>query len=221
MIAGTTRAALAAIDFWLSWSSDLADHADILFALKVDFRRDVLPPDLEAALQDAEPGHEAFFALAAGAPVPDLDPGDIYRFATDRFEPMSRRPVRPKSHIGRFYPERLIAGGGPGMQARHGRNPTDFFDKRAFRRTDESDDAAFYAAPLMAPRIDGRAALVVQELHEVERLGAAGNYFLLPNRIFWLPTLGIRGLPRATADACYGRLAEADPVFAAWADKKG
>jgi len=221
MVAGTTRAALSAIDLRVSWSSELADHVESLFTPKVDFRRDVLPHDLEAALRDVEPGHEASRPLATGAPVPDFEPAHMYRFATDRFEPTSRHPVRPNPRIGHFYPKGLVAGGGPGMQARHDRTPTNHFDKRAFRRTDESDSAAFCATPRMAPNMDDGAALGIRKRREFDRLDPAGGCFLLFNRFFRLQTLGIRGLPRVTGDACYGRLAEANPVFAAWAYKKG
>lgn len=75
--------------------------------------------------------------------------------------------VRPKfeEHGGTAYDwvEQLVSG--PGMQARCNGQPTDFFEAGALTRTDEADDAQFYAAPRFVQHIDAQAVQTVVDLH--------------------------------------------------------
>ncbi|MEO5335590.1 MAG: methyltransferase domain-containing protein [Magnetospirillum sp. WYHS-4] len=54
---------------------------------------------------------------------------------------------------------------GPGMQARHLGQPTDFWQPEGFRRAVENDDASFYAKPRMAVHLDSRALAAVTDIY--------------------------------------------------------
>jgi SAM-dependent methyltransferase len=54
---------------------------------------------------------------------------------------------------------------GPGMQARSGKRPTDFFSDDSFVRHDESNDAIFYAKPRLITHIDSRAQAMIKTLY--------------------------------------------------------
>lgn len=53
--------------------------------------------------------------------------------------------------------QQLIAGNGPGMQARWRSRATDFFADNAFARGDAEDDGIFYARPRFVDHLDGTA----------------------------------------------------------------
>lgn len=53
--------------------------------------------------------------------------------------------------------QQLVAGNGPGMQARWRSRPTDFFADNPFVRGDVEDDAAFYARPRLVNHLDSTA----------------------------------------------------------------
>jgi FKBP-type peptidyl-prolyl cis-trans isomerase 2 len=59
----------------------------------------------------------------------------------------------------------LILGSGPGMQARRGDMPTDFFADRPFARSDETDDARFYEPSRLVSHVDTQASQTIQALH--------------------------------------------------------
>lgn len=59
----------------------------------------------------------------------------------------------------------LVAGHGPGMQARWRGLATDFFSDGAFSRTGDEDDAAFYAKPRFVDHLDSTALLQVRRLY--------------------------------------------------------
>jgi FKBP-type peptidyl-prolyl cis-trans isomerase 2 len=53
--------------------------------------------------------------------------------------------------------QQLIAGNGPGMQARWRSQPTDFFADEPFARGDADDDAVFYSRPRFVNHLDSTA----------------------------------------------------------------
>jgi SAM-dependent methyltransferase len=53
--------------------------------------------------------------------------------------------------------QQLIAGNGPGMQARWRSRPTDFFSGHPFTRGDSEDDGMFYARPRLVNHLDSTA----------------------------------------------------------------
>jgi SAM-dependent methyltransferase len=59
----------------------------------------------------------------------------------------------------------LIAGKGPGMQARWRGRPTDFFGGDAFGREREDQDSQFYLAPRLADHLDRLASRQVEKLY--------------------------------------------------------
>ena len=54
---------------------------------------------------------------------------------------------------------------GPGMQARFGKRPTDFFSDDPFRRNDESQDSIFYAKPRLVTHIDSQAQAIIKAFY--------------------------------------------------------
>lgn len=59
----------------------------------------------------------------------------------------------------------LIAGHGPGMQARWRGQATDFFSDEPFRRGNEEDDGVFYARPRLVDHLDTTALKQLQRLY--------------------------------------------------------
>ncbi|MBI3186625.1 MAG: methyltransferase domain-containing protein [Gammaproteobacteria bacterium] len=54
---------------------------------------------------------------------------------------------------------------GPGMQARYGDRPTDFFTGTPFKRVDEGKDSLFYSMPRMVQHLDKTARQQVENLY--------------------------------------------------------
>ncbi|MFO7707472.1 MAG: methyltransferase domain-containing protein [Desulfobacterales bacterium] len=66
-----------------------------------------------------------------------------------------------------------LAADGPGVQARAGDTPTDFFADEAFARQDDSDDGRFYERPRMVQHLDAAARGAIGRLYaELLRPGA-------------------------------------------------
>ncbi len=83
--------------------------------------------------------------------------------------------LRPKfeEHGGATVDWLELAAEGPGMQARAGSAPTDFFADGAFARADESDDGRFYERPRLVQHLDAAARGVISRLYgELIRPGA-------------------------------------------------
>ena len=60
----------------------------------------------------------------------------------------------------------MIAGTGPGMQARWRNQPTDFFSGNAFARSGTGSDAEFYTQPRMVDHLDRLALRQVEKLYQ-------------------------------------------------------
>ncbi|MBU4263591.1 MAG: methyltransferase domain-containing protein [Proteobacteria bacterium] len=58
-----------------------------------------------------------------------------------------------------------VTNNGPGMQARHGGNPTDFFSPAGFRRSNEEADHLFYQQPRLVQHLDSTAEETVSRLY--------------------------------------------------------
>lgn len=83
--------------------------------------------------------------------------------------------LRPKfeEHGGTTVDWLELAAYGPGMQARAGDTPTDFFADKAFARQDEADDARFYERPRLVQHLDAAARGAISRLYgELLRPGA-------------------------------------------------
>jgi SAM-dependent methyltransferase len=59
----------------------------------------------------------------------------------------------------------MIAGKGPGMQARWRGQPTDFFSAGAFERQSDAPDSDFYQAPRLVDHLDSTATRQVEKLY--------------------------------------------------------
>lgn len=68
----------------------------------------------------------------------------------------------------------LVAGNGPGMQARWQGKPTDFFSGAALARVDTREDTDFYARPRFVDHLDATALKQVRNLY-ARLLPAGGN----------------------------------------------
>lgn len=106
-----------------------------------------------------------------------------------------------------------ILDGGPGMEARYGDRPTDFWSDAPFRREDEAADEAFYARPRLVNHLDTTAIAQVMGLYRR----------LLPRnaRVLDLMTSWTSHLPEALEPAAVTGLGmnraelEANPVLTA------
>jgi len=74
-----------------------------------------------------------------------------------------RAKAGERGGASRVWLEELTAG--PGMQARCGDQPTDFFSDDPFRRQDEEDDGMFYRQPRMVQHIDDTAIGVIGQIY--------------------------------------------------------
>jgi FKBP-type peptidyl-prolyl cis-trans isomerase 2 len=90
--------------------------------------------------------------------------------------PLAGKPLRVSTTVGAVRAKETERGGtsvdwieqiaeGPGMQARWRNHPTDFFSDDPFRRSDETEDAAFYAAPLLVHHLDSKAREIIRMLY--------------------------------------------------------
>jgi SAM-dependent methyltransferase len=73
--------------------------------------------------------------------------------------------TRTAERGGRCHDWSGIFTKGPGMQARWGKRPTDFFSDRPFHRKDNHPDPIFYKAPRLVQHIDDTAIQVVRDLY--------------------------------------------------------
>jgi SAM-dependent methyltransferase/FKBP-type peptidyl-prolyl cis-trans isomerase 2 len=102
---------------------------------------------------------------------------DDRRVTVDLNHPLAQKPLHCTARILKAWqagaqrggtvqdvPE-LIAGKGPGMQARWRGQPTDFFTDDAFRRTREDADDQFYQTPRMVDHLDRVALRQVEKLY--------------------------------------------------------
>lgn len=112
----------------------------------------------------------------------DLTPFRIGTFQDDKFvadlnHPLAGKPLTVTARVLKAWaagaqrggtvqdvPD-LIAGKGPGMQARWRGEPPDFFSGDAFARERDEDDAAFYQAPRMVDHLDRTATRQVEKLY--------------------------------------------------------
>lgn len=134
-----------------------------------------------------EPHAGRFYPKGLIAGVRDITSDDITPFRVGAIEddrlvcdlnhPLADRPLTVTARILKAWqagaqrggtaqdvPE-LIAGKGPGMQARWRDRPTDFFTGDAFARERNGDDAGFYQAPRMVDHLDRVATRQVEKLY--------------------------------------------------------
>ncbi|WP_291321058.1 class I SAM-dependent methyltransferase [Desulfonatronospira sp.] len=72
-----------------------------------------------------------------------------------RLEDLAAKECETGGRMNHWMEE--ILGSGPGMQARQGHLPTDFYSPYAFERIDDTDDTGFYTSPRFIDHIDSQA----------------------------------------------------------------
>ncbi|MEJ5360182.1 MAG: methyltransferase domain-containing protein [Desulfobacterales bacterium] len=218
----------ADLEFTLRWQKDGVLHTERLFAPRVNFWRDLLPPGVLEALA-ADPGRRTVRrTVAPGELLPPYREENLHRLPISDFRGTLADGGALVPRRGRFYPRGLLRGlpgvfpqnvlpfrclevgpeglladlnhplagialelevavdgltrksgerggtsvdwaerllDGPGMQARAGGRPTDFFTAGAFSRPDERQDALFYRKPRLVAHLDARALVEVQRLY--------------------------------------------------------
>jgi len=227
---------LATMEFRLNWEQNGIRHTDYRHAQRVNFWRDILPPELcEAIAREPWVGRVGF-ELKQGALLPALKESDVARVPLDSVEKRRIAGIEITPRLGRFYPRCImngvpgifrenmqpfrcisldeniltadlnhplagrqpdievwlhelrpkfeehggttvdwleLAAEGPGMQARVGDTPTDFFSDAPFARQDEADDGHFYERPRLVQHLDAAARAVISRLYgELIRPGA-------------------------------------------------
>ena len=99
----------ASMEFRLGWRSDDATHAERLYVPRLDCQRDILPGDLEGAVNDLAQGDTAESAFGPGELVPGRDQALVRTIRGSDFQrQLGMQRVAPRT--GRFYPRALIAG---------------------------------------------------------------------------------------------------------------
>lgn len=90
--------------------------------------------------------------------------------------PLAGKPLRLSATVGAVKAKEKERGGtavdwieqiaeGPGMQARWQDHPTDFFSDDPFRRSDETEDSAFYQSPRLVHHLDAKAREIIRMLY--------------------------------------------------------
>jgi SAM-dependent methyltransferase/FKBP-type peptidyl-prolyl cis-trans isomerase 2 len=155
----------------------------------------ILCPSVEARRFDRrvvngrtlEPHAGRFYPKGLIAGVRDITSDDLTPFRIGRFEgekfiadlnhPLAGKPLTVTARVLKAWqagsqrggtvqdvPD-LIAGKGPGMQARWRGEPTDFFSGDAFARERDENDGDFYQAPRMVDHLDRTATRQVEKLY--------------------------------------------------------
>ena len=99
------------MEFRLAWHSDGATHAERLYVPRLDWRRDLLPPGLEGAVDHLAQGETTESAFAPGELVPGRDQALVHTIRSSDFQrQLGMQRVEPRA--GRFYPRTLITAAG-------------------------------------------------------------------------------------------------------------
>jgi SAM-dependent methyltransferase len=101
---------LATMEFRLAWEQDGIRHRDCQYAQRVNFWRDVLPPQLVEAVR-RQPGGDTFeFDLEPGAVVPRRSESGIVHVRPEAVERRKIDGLEIVPRIGRFYPRGILSG---------------------------------------------------------------------------------------------------------------
>ncbi len=103
---------LARLRLDLSWQSQDALHTETRVLTRVDLWRDILPPELEAAVMGQPVGHRASQRFAPGTLVEPRRDDLVLTLSPSQLPPRLVRgdPIQPRR--GRFYPRGLFEGAG-------------------------------------------------------------------------------------------------------------
>ncbi|GAB4330007.1 MAG: hypothetical protein Kow0099_00270 [Candidatus Abyssubacteria bacterium] len=103
------RNIVASMEFKIAWESENAAHFENYFARKVNFWRDILPPQVTESLSELSSGEQGRLSIPLDAVKP-YNQDNVLKLGRDRFERrlINGRTVEPR--IGRFYPKGLLKG---------------------------------------------------------------------------------------------------------------
>jgi SAM-dependent methyltransferase len=106
----TNAQTLARIRFDLRWQSEDATHTDTRVATRLDLRRDLFPPELEAEVRDRPVGHVATRRFEPGTLLPPMSDDLRQPLRTEQFDRGFARGGLIEPRQGRFYPRAILKG---------------------------------------------------------------------------------------------------------------
>ncbi len=104
----TSKDKLATIEFQLNWNSENARHSDRFTAERVNFWRDVFPPELSEKLINKWSGESADMSFLPGVVVPGFSPSKTRTIKGGQFDSKFRPDENLIPRVGRFYPKGLL-----------------------------------------------------------------------------------------------------------------
>lgn len=99
---------LATLEFVLRWQDHTAAHEERYLARRVNPWRDIFPPGLAEALENAQTGDAASMRYAPGEAVPAQDPAKQAVLPASDFTPPGVAGRSVPASVGRFYPQGLL-----------------------------------------------------------------------------------------------------------------
>jgi SAM-dependent methyltransferase len=109
-LARSSRQAICAMRFDLSWRSAQARHTDSQVSQKLNLWRDIFPPELEAGVLDRPVGHRTSRDYPAGGLIEPYRDVGCFDLKPHQFNNRYRKGGYVEPRTGRFYPRGFIAG---------------------------------------------------------------------------------------------------------------
>ncbi|HAO20972.1 MAG TPA: SAM-dependent methyltransferase [Desulfobacteraceae bacterium] len=99
---------LATVEFQSDWKNESASHTDIFYADRINFWRDIFPPQLYKALIYRCIGDSAEIEFTPGEVIPVYDDRKLFQIRNSQFEKKIRSDAFINPRPGRFYPKGLL-----------------------------------------------------------------------------------------------------------------
>ncbi|MDY6951968.1 MAG: methyltransferase domain-containing protein [Thermodesulfobacteriota bacterium] len=101
---------LAALEFELTWNSEMGKHTEVYMAEHANLWRDLLPQKVSQSLTETRPGEYIEHAFHPGELTTPYSERRLHTLGQKQFESrkINGRPIRPR--YGRFYPKGLLKG---------------------------------------------------------------------------------------------------------------
>lgn len=106
----TTSRDIAMLAFSVQWQAEGVSHNDTTIAPKLNFWRDIMPPELEMALTDKPIGFTTSHSFAPGDLIEPAVSSLIINTKNSAFDRQYRAGTYIEPRAGRFYPRGFIAG---------------------------------------------------------------------------------------------------------------
>jgi SAM-dependent methyltransferase len=101
---------LASIEFTLKWNKNGINHEDRLYAYRVNFWRDILPPKFRENVMGAATGDRLAQSYAPGEIVPTSSPRAIHPVVRRNIDGRLNDGTTYTPRYGRFYPRGILHG---------------------------------------------------------------------------------------------------------------